>query len=350
MPLKKSVILIIATLLTLSACKKSSSDDPRYTGVYVSGYIQSQSGSNIAVYWKNGILTRLTDSSLNSYATAITVRGKDIYVAGLIRSYGGTPKAGYWKNGFFTPLGNAGLQGWVSAIAVNNNNDVYVAGTTTNQLYQAVPTYWKNGVPHVLTDSSGVATGRLTSLTLNGNDIFVAGTVISGNYDYPIYWKNDQAAYLTGEDFLNVNGIMILNTDIYAIGTSITNGAVYWKDDFQTALSGNNFASDANAITSSGNDVYIVGAVYIRSSNTREATYWKNNIPVDIGNIQNGTTTGIAVSGNDVYSSGSYFPPETFDPTENNEYDGKALYWKNNNPVKLSNNVSMATGIFVVKQ
>jgi hypothetical protein len=348
--LKKSLLLALTVVLTLAACKKSTSPNSTSPDVYVSGYIQAANGPTVAVYWKNKVLIRLADSLSSSYAAAIAINGNDVYIAGTLTLPGGNTEIGYWKNGIFKSLGNAGLMGNASAIAISNDN-VYVAGTSTGQYNQPVPTYWKNGVPHTLTDSSAVSIGRLYGLALNGNDVYVAGQVTSsdGNNIYPIYWKNDEAAYLLSNGGY-AQGITIVNTEIYVAGV-LTQGeqAIYWRDDSQTLLGGN-LAIAANAITSSGNDVYIVGAVYIRSSNVTELTYWKNNNPIDIGSTLNGTALAISVSGNDVYTAGYYYPPYVYNPVLPNTYDGKAVYWKNNIPIKLTNAISAATGIIVVQR
>lgn len=73
------------------------------TDVYAAGYEQT-GGQNFAVYWKNGVMTRLTNGTDVGTAMAIGVKDGNIYVAG---SNGGTTQnAVYWKNGTLVPLTN----------------------------------------------------------------------------------------------------------------------------------------------------------------------------------------------------------------------------------------------------
>src|ERR1044072_8861985 len=63
--------------------------------------------------------------------------------------------------------------------AFTSGMDVYIAGTTNGKAV-----YWKNGTPVILAD-----TGRATSMTLSGSDVFVAGQVGSAKIS-AAYWKN----------------------------------------------------------------------------------------------------------------------------------------------------------------
>src|ERR1700754_5098805 len=112
----KNIFLLAAFFaLVLSACQKSGTNPdpsskpsqppptiPPHTGpdIYVAGYITAQNGHPVAAYWKNGILTKLSDSTLVSQASAIIVQGSDIYVAGISSSANqSNTTVTYWKNG-----------------------------------------------------------------------------------------------------------------------------------------------------------------------------------------------------------------------------------------------------------
>jgi hypothetical protein len=99
-----------------------------------------------------------------------------------------------------------------------------------------------------------------------------------------------------------------------------------------------------------GVDVYLIGSGAINSSPTSgSAMYWKNNEPVelfsstisDLG-VQE-YPTGIAVSGNDVYVSGT----GTAGRNAQAELYSIAKYWKNGVPVNLTDGLTIAftTGI-----
>lgn len=66
--------------------------------VYIAGMIVKKY-SFLAAYWRNGIINYLKDGE---YAYAAFIDGKDVYIAGIDQSY--NPSAVYWKNGVPTRL------------------------------------------------------------------------------------------------------------------------------------------------------------------------------------------------------------------------------------------------------
>jgi hypothetical protein len=73
---------------------------------------------NRAYYWKNGVQTKLSDSS--SYAHGIAVNGADVYIVGKEND-----KAVYWKNGIKTILSNESSGAYDIAIS---GSDIYIVG------------------------------------------------------------------------------------------------------------------------------------------------------------------------------------------------------------------------------
>jgi hypothetical protein len=124
--------------------------------------------------------------------------------------------------------------------------------------------------------------------------------------------------------------------NVYVAGNFIDR-AVYWKNDSLIYLGA--APSDAYAICISGNDVYIAGYEFGSSNNTL-ATYWKNGNPVHLTDgTYSAEATSIAISGNDVYVAGYQTPQSGH--TE-------AVYWKNGVPVTLSpGSATIANGISV---
>lgn len=141
------------------------------------------SGSNIymcgalgysAYVWKNGVQTKLSDSS--SYAHGIAVNGTDVYVVGAEND-----KAVYWKNGIKTILSNEPSAAYDIAIS---GSDVYIVGHENWR--NAV--YWKNGKMNIL------ETGYYYSATANAikildKDVYIVGS-IGGGLSTDICWKN----------------------------------------------------------------------------------------------------------------------------------------------------------------
>jgi hypothetical protein len=148
------------------------------TDVYITG---TSSGKD--ALWKNGVLTSVqgsvaaisgndiyklvTDANYNffydknniqyalptggktgfSATHKIVVKGNDVYVLGEVFS-NSIFSAAYTKNGVMTILTgnpNAFPDCTGTTICVDNNNNVYVAGTAYNDSYTRVAAYWKNG-------------------------------------------------------------------------------------------------------------------------------------------------------------------------------------------------------------
>ena len=130
-----------------------------------------------------------------------------------------------------------------------------------------------------------------------------------------------------GTQDASANSMVVHNNDLYIAGSD--NGAVYWKNNNEIRLPGNN----ASSIFVSGNDVYVAGA------HDSKAVYWKNGTEValvstkvygDYGSI---AANSIFVQGNDVYVAG---------------YDGpNAVYWKNGEEIYLSAITISITGSFM---
>jgi hypothetical protein len=272
-----STLSLLIMLAIGSSCKKSHPNsggnnvNPNPATVYVLGSV-----SGNAMLWKNGVASPLP-ISINS--NALYVSGNDIYVAGYV-------SAGLWWDGFYTKNGVKdslpadSAQGSAPNSVFVAGNDVYVAGT---QSYNPMNT-----------------TTPFTTLTATYP---IAGTVAS-------VWKNGVESHLQSYG--------------YPGGAGVSNKfcASYYSDY-------------VSGIQVSGSDVYVAGGSHqYQSGNTasmRFAAYWKNGVPVLLVNgllQDNGqnltawpTTTGIAVSGSDVYVSGYEMNNDNALPT--------ALYWKN---------------------
>lgn len=183
-----------------------------------------------------------------------------------------------------------------TATPVKHTLDVYVAGYTTFANYKPTATYWKNGVPVLLSDST-TNTSTATCIYVQGTDVYVAGNIssLSQEISHACYWKNGVINMLTTDSASVANGIVVNGNDIYVTG-SVTKGAFYWHNGTLTKLS-NQFSATGVGISLQGSDVYIAG-------HTTGATYWKNNIPVVLDSDPNSLGIAIAVKGGTVYTAG----------------------------------------------
>lgn len=117
--------------------------------VYVAGAVID--GNTYAVYWKNGVITELTDGSTDAIASSIAVYGSDVYVSG---KYQDNSKVGYWKNnqagivelstGSYVPM-DSYTQLSMPKIFVNSGDVYVVAPLGVDPNDATVGGYWKNG-------------------------------------------------------------------------------------------------------------------------------------------------------------------------------------------------------------
>jgi len=312
------------------------------------------------------LLVFFASEACKKHSTTPTPPTATVYVLG----YSGDTVE-YWKNGVAKIL-TAGGSGTLSAVAMSvSDTDVYVAGqvvtgVSSDYLEQAHAEYWKNGVGVALPDSTGLATA--SGIYVNGADVYVAGTMgyfapstavyITPTAVYPKlgwvanYWKNGVPVQLPGQyfpvgpkDSTNdayseyVSGIYVAGGDVYVAGgsneyysgvPSSYQFAQYWDQGVATNLVGNLVDSSGGNITElpnttgiyvSGTDVYVAGVVDV--SFPSQAVFWKNGVASILGN---GSANAIFVSGSDVYVAGTSLI--------NGNYE--ATYWVNGQPTVLS--------------
>ena len=149
--------------------------------VYVAGWELNAAGVKVAMVWKNGIGTALSDGVHGAYAAAVAVSGNDVYVAGLVNN-GSWDVATVWLNGVTTALTDGQEEAEVSAIAIAGTH-VIVTGSEFGALnggYGAtfeIAGYWEDGVFTQLAsmNSAGVGAGEMTGIYIYDSDIYVSG-------------------------------------------------------------------------------------------------------------------------------------------------------------------------------
>lgn len=314
------------------SCKKGTNLKPQGTStpadVYIAGGITAANGNSVAVYWKNGVLVKVGDSTMNSYGSSIQVVGSDIYLAGSSSAKNNTPVATYWKNGVATLLSDGTSECEVSDIDVVGSN-VYLSGNYRFPVGGInIACHWINTAASKVIDSAALTYESVIELV--GSDLYIGGNRYKqdANNLRGILVKNWQATDLQHNSM--VFGKTANGSDIYFCGTIYSNTlaadsyAVYWKNGLAVPLGDTTNHTGAYDIAVNGNDVYLAGYNGATGNNALpQAVYWKNGKMTALqGSTSQTGASGIAVIGNDVYVAGVI--------------NGGAGYWKNGVPVKLA--------------
>lgn len=318
--------------------------------VYITGWSYGSSGDQ-PMYWRNGVATNLSGVGTTN---SIFIHNNDVYIGGNIQ-INGEGFGGYWKNGVAHPIQKNGI---VNSIAVLGN-DVYAVGYIQDPSYNTTATLWKNDVVVPLTNPlscCGVASSSMAwAISINNNVVYITGT------SYDLYssgaatiWKADGSAVAltkpnitaTGTDNVSIGyGITFQENDVYISGS--VNGGYgsnylgYWKNGtfFPSKLPSPPYPNNTS-IAINGSDIYTAG-IYAEAG-VLSAAYWKNGVKTILAS--NGTATGIAFSGSDMYVVGTTLTISNF-----TSYPSP-VYWVNGTLVSLPTTVpnnTMATSIFI---
>ena len=300
--------------------------------IYVVGYEVNDESKRVAMIWKNGVGTALTDGTKNAYANAIVVSGTDVYVAG---QEDGLPTL--WKNGAASRLYNNSSYDSAEAQAIAvSGQDVYVAGNTREQ--QNIPgigwgnvvMLWKNGVSSQIITNESLRGG----LAVIGSDVFCStkarwganlwknGVVVSYNYGetpeamtvsgsdvYRVLWDSYYSPPAAGFRVNNgpfnmlyrlsggsIIDAAVVNNDVYTVGSEGNSGVIVRRNGAAvTALSGGGLPLAAKAIAVVGSDIYAAGNIR-NSGGTTVAMIWKNGTGTALtSSFNNADAAGMAV-------------------------------------------------------
>jgi hypothetical protein len=190
-----------------------------------------------------------------------------------------------------------------------------------------------------------ILTGWIQSPSI---DVYAAGIEDSSGIYNLKYWKNGVGIPLpnhAGAGNYNIipvlitTGIMVYRNDVFVCGNDYypsTNKyvATYWKNGIPIALGDGSADTWASAIAVSGNDVYVAG--YSTANNKTFAIWWKNGIRMVLGDSTfSGTTTSILVSGDDIYITGAQSRINDTTASFGGDPHNIAVYWKNSTRVFL---------------
>jgi hypothetical protein len=256
---------VLAFVLASAACDSgASSAGGGFSSdreVFVAGSEMTAKHTSVAVYWKNGARTRLSQGSSQAAANSVYAVETDVYVAGYEEAAHGTSIALYWLNGQPKYLSKGNQNDTANSVFVSDG-EVYVAGVEGN-----VATVWINGAPQGL----GRFPSEATSVCVSGGDVYVAGWEASGaEKRYAMLWALRQRQADDEADE----------------AAAAKPGADRWEGETQR-LSGGGKSDAALSVHVAGSTVYVAG--YEEVNNITTATLWKNGAPTQVG--QNGANS-----------------------------------------------------------
>jgi hypothetical protein len=195
--------------------------------VYVAGNVPNPSSNFFdARLWVDGVPTALegVDGSMTTVAMGAYLHGSDVY------AYGGdyNPQTSerhciIWKNGARLASTSFLVGNYITDFAIVRDGTMYALCSGFSDegcgLFKVNP---NTGSFEVVRIGSGRA--ALTSLYVDGNDVYVAGYDFDSNPNpFWVLWKNSQAQRLTTPDDWNVGiwgplAVSVLNGTVYVTG------------------------------------------------------------------------------------------------------------------------------------
>src|ERR1019366_2783503 len=110
------------------------------------------------------------------------------------------------------------------------------------------------------------------------------GLHASGAINVPVLWKNGQLTDLSATNGAAFS-VTVAGNNVYVAGCETLNGiitATIWKNGSPQHIPGGAQGAIGRSVFVSGSDVYLAGATY--NNNTQQACYWKNGLLFTIGN------------------------------------------------------------------
>jgi len=211
--------------------------------------------------------------------------------------------------------------------------DVYLTGSVgSGNLERAV--YWKNDSLVGL----AAAPSSTSSISVYGPDTYVTGS--QGNSVG--YWKNGVFVSLSDTISLQIGGLASNGNYAFIVAYNKDSSAVqYYRNTELFNIPTNQVPGKTTGITTFVTSIYVSGVIK-NQNGVDVAVYWKDGTLVTLSDgTKNAYTSGILLYNGNVYISGG----ET--DSSNQHYIAK--YWVNDAPVTLpdSNNVEITTGITV---
>lgn len=219
---------------------------------------QLEPSKNYVRYWRNGIVSDISDQSKYYYGTAFTVSGDDVFISGH-HFDGQTIHPVYWKNTQVHPLSTG--MGNASDISVVGN-DTYVSGIYHNGT-SFIAMYWKNGSGVELSEGL-YSNDDASSIDVVDGNVFVGGALsTSGMTSKAALWKNESNEQIDNVlESSNIADVEVVGQDVHLVGRRFEGSKVYityWKNGAATDITNGEYSAEATSISVIGGDVYITG-------------------------------------------------------------------------------------------
>ncbi len=258
--------------------------------IYIAGEEEQSLGMGVtqgAKLWKNFIEIPLPDVEAGvTFFNDVVYSNNILYVLGFDRSpIGNHHKIKLWKNGIVSHISNETINSRPYNMYINNE-DVYVLGTMQiDGSSKPILTLWKNGVATRLTDGSNSVFPR--DIHVSKNNTFILAIENEGTTQVGKLWVNGEVLSTFNTDF-KPKKIFVNNNDVYVIGETtggIREAQLYKNEELFATLGASGTASYVNDIFIKNNKVYVAFSQQIIDSRKYVSKLWIDGEVKDLTNI-----------------------------------------------------------------
>lgn len=184
------------------------------TDVYICGWgIHPTTLMNVAMYWKNGVQTVLSDGTTIVMPNGIAVSGSDVYVTAQVGDFG--YESVYYLNGVAHPLGTSTTINRAWGVVTDANGNFYIPGAR-----QGFPSYWLNGTLQSRLPGGSNVYSIVKAMAVQGGHVYAVGQDYASPTDIPLYWKDGQTMSIGGIEGGAAKAVAVkANGDVVIAGT-----------------------------------------------------------------------------------------------------------------------------------
>ncbi len=301
--------------------------------IYTAGYY-TNNNTEIACYWKNGVLFPVIDQTKASRARDLIIEAGITYLAGKFNN-----KPCYWKDGVRNDLSTELYNGEVRKMLISGETIFLLGvGKLSAESYEVFILWKKSGQqePEMLTTNIPSINRPMMDMAINNGELYIAGGSLNNK---PGYWINNWDTWVEIDEGIGYpNGIAFYNNQMILSGYKYINNVAewgYWENGLFNKV---NFRTSAGNLTDIVFDqdgkFYQIGYMY-NSESKLNGAYWINGIfQESLPSPYMSYAHEIAFKDDDKYIAGY----------QHYDYGNKAGYWKNNvwQNYNLENSSAMA--------